>query len=70
MLTERQAAVAALVARGLPDKLVAIELGISINTVDYHLKEIAKRVPGEGRPRHKCAVWFFALIDDEYAESA
>lgn len=70
MLTERQAAVAELVACGLSDKAIGTDLGISVETVRYHLEEIAARVPGSGRPRYKCVVWFFTLSDQETAESA
>ena len=38
-LTSRQRAIALLVAKGLPDKLIACELGISEETVNFHLKK-------------------------------
>ena len=37
-LTPRQREIGGLVARGLQDKQIAMELGISEETVNYHLK--------------------------------
>lgn len=39
-LTEREADVAALVSKGLTNAEVAAELYVSVNTVDYHLRNV------------------------------
>ena len=43
-LTERERQVLALVARGLPNKLIARDLGISEKTVKAHLTTIFQRI--------------------------
>ncbi|GAA4687595.1 helix-turn-helix transcriptional regulator [Nocardioides nanhaiensis] len=48
-LTARQAEVAVLVARGLPDEAVAAALGISVRTVRKHLGDVAARWGLHGR---------------------
>lgn len=58
-LTTRQAQVVERVAKGLPDKRIAHELGLSIDTVRHHIQEAALRIPGEGRPRHRLTLFFF-----------
>lgn len=63
MLTPRQRQVAELVARGLSNKAIARETGLSIDTVNSHLRFVGQRVPGPGSPRHKAMVWFFSLAD-------
>jgi len=66
-LTPRQREVAELVARGLSDKAIARELGLSTETVKAHLKHAAERIPGDGRRRYKVMVWFFSLRDGDNA---
>ena len=39
-LTEREADVAALVSKGLTNAEVAAELYVSVNTVEYHLRNV------------------------------
>lgn len=63
-LTERQAEVAARVARGLPNKRIANDLGLSVKTVQEHIKEAAERLPGQGSPRYRITLWFFHLKND------
>ena len=55
------------VARGLPDKVIAHELGISIYTVRRHIQDAAQEVSGYGSPRHKLTLWFFNIVDEEKA---
>jgi DNA-binding NarL/FixJ family response regulator len=63
-LTERQAEVVKYVARGLPDKRIAAELGISIDTVRRHVQDAAARIPGEARPRHRLTLFFLNVTDE------
>ncbi len=64
-LSIRQAQVAALVARGLPDKRIACEVGLSIDTVRAHIQAAAAKVRGNSSPRHKLTLWYFALSMEE-----
>lgn len=64
-LSTRQAQVAELVARGLPDKRIAAELGLSIKTVQVHVQNAAHKVPGQSPPRHKLILWFFNISAEE-----
>lgn len=63
MLTTRQAEVVALVARGLSDKAIAREMGLSVDTIKEHIKAAASRIPGEGKSRHRLTLWFFNISD-------
>ncbi len=47
--TERQREVLGLLSRGQPNKLIALELKISENTVKAHLREIMKRLDATNR---------------------
>lgn len=58
MLTRRQAQVCELVAQGMSNKAIARQTGIALDTVNRHLRSAADRIPGAGRPREKCLVWF------------
>jgi DNA-binding NarL/FixJ family response regulator len=58
-LTKRQAEIVERVAKGLPDKRIAAELDISIDTVRHHIQAAADRIPGDGRPRHRLTLFFF-----------
>lgn len=60
MLTERQAEVAALVARGLSDRRIAAELGISPATARQHVRDAAERLPGAGPPRYRLTLYALA----------
>lgn len=62
-LSTRQAQVAECVARGLPDKRIAAELGIDIETVRVHIQLAAKKLPGETSRRHKLTLFFLTLSD-------
>lgn len=63
--TPRQAQIAACVAHGMSDKAIAKQLHISVKTVQAHVYEIAKRMPGEGKPRHRLTVWFLSMRDEK-----
>jgi DNA-binding NarL/FixJ family response regulator len=60
-LTRRQAEVAARVAQGLSNKLIAQELGLSVETVRQHIREAAERLPGPAWPRHRLTLWYFSI---------
>lgn len=66
-LTTRQAEVVKRVARGLPDKRIAAELGISIRTVHRHIDNAASRVPGDSSPRHRLTLFFLGVLEDDAA---
>jgi DNA-binding NarL/FixJ family response regulator len=65
-LTHRQAEVAALVARGMPDKRIAAHLGLSVRTVQNHIREAATRVafPEHATPRHRLTLFFLNIDFD------
>lgn len=67
VLTRRQREVAELVARGLSDKAIARELDCSVRTVEAHIAEAARRIEGEGRPRHRLTLWFLSPEQDSDA---
>lgn len=58
--TRRQVEIAAMVAHGMSDKAIAKRLSISVKTVQNHVHEVAKRMPGDGKPRHRLTVWFLS----------
>jgi FixJ family two-component response regulator len=62
-LTTRQAEVAGLVARRLPNKRIANKLGLSVRTVEEHIRLAASQIPGEGKPRERILLWFFHIED-------
>lgn len=64
-LSRRQAEVVECVARGLPDKRIAAKLHISIRTVQRHVQEAARRIPGDSTPRHRLTLFFFQLEAEE-----
>ena len=64
-LTPRQTEIAALVARGLPDKVIAARTALSIDTVRFHIQAAAETVGGDGSPRHRLTLWFFDIIDKD-----
>lgn len=61
MLTARQLEVADLVAKGLSNKAIARELGISVETVKVHLRQAAERVPFRCRRRHALTLFVLSL---------
>jgi DNA-binding NarL/FixJ family response regulator len=66
-LSPRQTEIAALVARGLPDKVIAAKTDLTIDAVRFHIQTAATKLPGEGSPRHKLTLWFFNISDEEKA---
>lgn len=62
-LSKRQAEIMAYVARGTPDKVIAKETGLAIDTVRAHINAAAARLPGHTAPRHKLTLWFFNITD-------
>lgn len=65
-LSKRQTEVTECVARGMPDKCIAIYLHISIRTVQRHVQEAASRVPGESSPRHRLTLFFLQLEGQQF----
>jgi DNA-binding NarL/FixJ family response regulator len=62
-LSTRQADVLERVGRGLPDKVIAHELGISVHTVRDHIDRIASLLPGNTTPRHRLLLFFLTDPD-------
>jgi DNA-binding NarL/FixJ family response regulator len=60
-LSQRQAQVAELVARGLPNKQIAASLHISTRTVENHIRVAASRIPGTANPRHRLTLFFLKM---------
>lgn len=59
ILTTRQMEIAALLARGLSYKAIAIELRISVRTVEFHVHKAAHRIATyPTRPRDIVALWY------------
>jgi DNA-binding NarL/FixJ family response regulator len=50
-LTKREVEVARLVAQGLPNKRVAVRLGVEVGTVKIHLHNIYQKLQISGRLR-------------------
>jgi two-component system nitrate/nitrite response regulator NarL len=51
ILTNREVEVARLVAQGLPNKRVAVRLGVEVGTVKIHLHNIYQKLQISGRLR-------------------
>lgn len=64
-LTPRQSEIAGLVARGLPDKVIAAKTDITIDAVRFHIQSAAARLPGTQSPRNKLTLWFFNIVDKD-----
>lgn len=47
--TEREVEIASLVAEGLSNEEISARLGVSMNTVRYHLKELYSRIGKSSR---------------------
>ena len=56
-LSPRQIDVLALIARGLPNKLIADELKRSIGTVEYHVTDLFKKAGVGNRCELVVALW-------------
>jgi DNA-binding NarL/FixJ family response regulator len=57
MLTPRQQEIARYVARGYTNKRIAGLTHISVKTVNKHIEDAARRLPGVERARHKLTVY-------------
>lgn len=57
-LSKRQAEITEWVAMGLPDKWIAQQLEISVRTVQRHIQDAAKKMPGPTTPRHRLTLFF------------
>jgi DNA-binding NarL/FixJ family response regulator len=57
-LTEKQRAVLQLVRQGLSNKEVAEQMRVSINTIKFHLKEMARTLGA----RNRCAIIHIAQM--------
>jgi len=55
--------VAQYVANGHSNREIAARLGISIETVKAHVRDISRRIDGVGRQRYR--ILFFVLDEDE-----
>ncbi len=67
-LTKRQTEIAERIAKGLPDKLIAHDMGLSIHTVRAHIRAAAECIPGPSSPRHRLTMFFFQLAADALDE--
>jgi hypothetical protein len=57
-LSRMQLVTVALLAEGYSPGQVSSVLGVTINTVDYHIREAAKRIPGDLHRTAKCVAWY------------
>lgn len=64
-LTERQQQVVERVGKGMSNKAIARDLGISTRTVEQHVFRAAERIPGDGRQRYKILLWLFTVDDPD-----
>jgi DNA-binding NarL/FixJ family response regulator len=55
-LTRREVEVCRLVAAGLSTKGVARALDVSPSTVEAHVRNAARKISGDGPPRHRITV--------------
>lgn len=56
--TEREAQCAELLSMGYSYKQVARLLGLSYTMVSTHVYDLAHKIPGDGTPQLKVAVWW------------
>ncbi len=66
-LSRRQAEVAERIAKGMSDKAIAHDMGLSINTIRNHVREAASRIPGPSYPRHRLTLFYFGLEAEDDA---
>ena len=68
MLTDRQREIAELVARGLTNKAIARTVGISVGTVEAHVRDAATRLPCDIHPdlpqRRRIMLFFLSTEQD------
>ena len=65
-LTEREVGVLRLVTEGLRNREIAVELGISENTVKFHLKNIVEKLHAQNRAELAARAVREGLIPDTY----
>lgn len=53
-LTNRQREVVTWLSRGLLNKQIAREMGISPQRVAQHIEGVARQLPGRGKPATRC----------------
>ena len=63
-LTRRHIEIAERVGKGMTDKEIAGDLGLSVLTVRTYVRNAGKRIPGEGWPKHKLLLWFLNIKED------
>ncbi len=69
-LTERQWQVARLVALGRSTREIGTSLNISPRTVKEHVREAARRVPGDTTARHRLIFHVLSVEDRQRDRSA
>lgn len=57
-LTERQMAVAKLLAAEKTFAQIAADLGMTVRAVQFHVSRAASRIPGTGLPKLRLAYWY------------
>lgn len=61
-LTEHESQIVELIGCGKSLKQVGSALKIKPKTVSWHLTNIGRRIPGEGRPMVKIAAWYITHV--------
>lgn len=69
-LTPREVEVARLVAAGRSYKAIGRQLGISVQTVQWHVLNVAEKLGGRGSPKVRIVVFVVELLRDEARRSA
>lgn len=64
-LTPREVEVARLVAAGRSYKAIGRHLGISVQTVQWHVLNAAEKLGGAGSPKLRLVVFVVELIKEE-----
>lgn len=64
-LSTRQAQIAELVAKGKSDKVIAMQTGLSLKTVQVHVQRAAAKLTVGTTPRNKLTLWVLGVTDME-----